>query len=51
MTILKLGIGSSTRIVGDLGEGGGLLGTRDAKGRMESCHLPGSPTHDTMHGT
>lgn len=51
MTVTKLGIGSSARIVGNLGEGGGLVGTCDAKGRMESCNLTGSPTHNTMHGT
>lgn len=52
MTIAKLGIGRSARIVGDLGEGGGLLDTSDAKGRhMESCNLNGSPTYNTVHGT
>lgn len=33
MTIAKLGIGRSARIIGDSGEGSGLLSTHDAKGR------------------
>lgn len=51
MTIAKLRIGRNARILRDLGEGGGLLGSADAKEEIESCHLSGSPTHSTMHGT